>query len=282
MTKHTPHVRRCGSYGSYVLCLHSSTSSSKQWDGLAEELSDAYMVVAPDLYGYGKSPDWSSEKVLELENELELLSSVLEEIPGSFHLVGHSYGAAVAFKLALTYPERVRSLVVYEPVLFNVLFEKNDMKAAAEVWLVQDDVHWLLVDKRYTDAARRFIDYWTGEGTFDRLPEWQQKVIEQRMDKVRADFDATLGNITPLETYRGLTVPTLYLYGLQSPESTRRIADWMWQHLSNVEVRGLLPLGHMGPVTHSKQMNKLISRFIRRQPSGVLPHQMGKGGRKQA
>jgi pimeloyl-ACP methyl ester carboxylesterase len=241
---------------------------------LTDQLAGDYTVIAPDLYGYGTSPEWTDEEALELEDEIELLQPVLDEIPGPFHLIGHSYGAAVAFKLALAMPARIRSLVVYEPVLFNLLFHSENLDAATEIWMVSDDVHWLLVDDRYADAARRFIDYWSGEGVWDSLPEWQREAIERRMKKVTADFDATLGNPTPLEAYRELDIPLLFLYGLQSPRSTQQIAEWMAQELPNVEVRGLLPLGHMGPVSHADGVNRMISSFLKGQPTGVLPHQI--------
>jgi len=273
MTNLKPYYHESGS-GPYILCLHSSTGSSKQWKALIDCFSGEYTIIAPDLYGYGKSPDWDKKQALELEDEIELIKPVLDSIPGPFHLVGHSYGAAVAFKLALMYPQRIRSLTAYEPVLFNLLFEMKEEKSSEEIWMVSDDIYWLSVDKRYTDAARRFIDYWAGEGSWDKMPGWMQEAIEKRMGKVSSDFDATLGNLTPLSAYRDLKVPTLYMYGLQSPQSTQRIAEWMSQELPNIEIRGLLPLGHMGPVTHAENIAKIIMKFIKNQPMGIQPHQI--------
>jgi pimeloyl-ACP methyl ester carboxylesterase len=275
MSNQKPYFHKSGT-GPYVLCLHSSTGSSKQWKALIEKLSGEYTVIAPDLYGYGKSPEWNKNRALELEDEIDLLKPVLDIIHGPFHLVGHSYGAAVAFKLALTHPQRIRSLTAYEPVLFNLLFEMKEEKTSTEIWMVSDDVYWLSVDKRYADAGRRFIDYWTGEGSWDKLPKWMQESIEKRMEKVSSDFDATLGNPTPLSAYKKLNVPTLLLYGLQSPQSTQRIAEWIGSELPNAEIRGLLSLGHMGPVTHAENIANIIMKFIKNQPLGIQPHQIKK------
>lgn len=264
--------------GPAVLCLHSSTSSSKQWSHLIKALAGDFTVYAPDLYGYGKSPEWTENRALELDDEIELMQPLLDEIAGPFHLVGHSYGGATAFHLAMKLPRRIRSLVIYEPVLFNLLFQTRDLDPASEIWVLQDDIHWLLVDKRYDDAARRFIDYWSGEGFWDKLPEWQQEAIKKRMSKVRADFDATLGNLTPLHAYRKHKVPTLFLYGLQSPNSTQRITDWIGRELPHAEIRGILPMGHMGPVTHMVQISNVIEKFIRNQPTGIPSHHIRRIG----
>lgn len=269
-----PHVHKAGA-GPAVVCLHSSTSSSKQWQVLIERLSQRYQVIAPDLYGYGKSPAWGNSRPLTLEDELALLRHVVDNIPGPFHLVGHSYGAAVAFKLALSMPARIRSVVAYEPVLFNLLFEiGSEHHAAQEVWAVQDDVRKAVAEGDIEAAGRRFVDYWSGNGVWETLLDWQRETIIKRMTKVVADFEATMGNPTPLSAYCELDIPTLYLYGVESPESTRTIAEWLGTHLPKVEVRGLLGMGHMGPVTHADSVTNLIERFIDRQPRGILVHQL--------
>jgi len=273
-----PHFQTAGA-GPYILCLHCSTGSWKQWQVFMERMASDHSVFACDLYGYGKSPAWDNRRALELDDEIALLEPVLKSIPGPFHLVGHSYGAAVAMRIAQLYPTRIRSLAVYEPVLFNLLFQGGELEAAAEIWMVQDDVYRLLADDRRADAARRFVDYWSGDGAWESLSDWQKAAIEQRMEKVRADFDATLGHLTPLAEFGKLQVPTLFLYGLQSPQTTVRIADLLARTLPNVEVRGLLPVGHLAPITHAEQIADILARFIRAQPPGIRPHQISRNCR---
>ncbi|MCB2231705.1 alpha/beta hydrolase [bacterium] len=277
----TPYVRRSGS-GPAVVCLHSSTGSSKQWTLLTEHLSQRYEVLSPDLYGYGQSPAWSEKRILSLDDEIALLRPVLDSISGPFHVIGHSYGAAVAFKLALTVPNRVRSVTVFEPVLFNLIFSlKETQVAAKEIWAVRDDVRALVHAGETERAALRFIDYWSGPGVWDSLPSWQRQAIAKRMVKVVSDFDATFGNPTPLEAYRELDIPTLFLYGLESPTATQEIAQWLGGHLPRAEVRGLLGMGHMGPVTHAEQIANIVVRFVEKQPKGILVHQIRRTLKRQ-
>ena len=62
---------------------------------------------------------------LTLVEEVELLDAAIESTGGSFHLIGHSYGGAIAFKIATTsrFAGRVRSLTLIEPVLPTLLKE---------------------------------------------------------------------------------------------------------------------------------------------------------------
>src|SRR5206468_11485635 len=58
-----------------------------------------------------------------LADEAALLGEQLEAAEGPIHLVGHSYGGAVAFKMATSEPwaSRIRSLTLIEPVLPTLL-----------------------------------------------------------------------------------------------------------------------------------------------------------------
>ncbi|MEE8576387.1 MAG: alpha/beta hydrolase [candidate division Zixibacteria bacterium] len=263
------------------MCLHSSAGSSRQWQPLIDSLAGDYRIVAPDLIGYGDNPVWSSSDLLSLSDEVEHLRPALESIGGPFHLVAHSYGATVAFRLCHLFPERIRSLVVYEPVLFSLLAGLDDPRAAEEIKQVQDDSSWLLAARQFTEASRRFVDYWSGEGSFDRLPKNQQEAIEKRMGQVMSDFDATFSDMTPLSDYKKLSMPILFLYGLKSPKPTQRIAQFVSRELPNAEVRGFLPLGHMGPITHETGVQKIIAQFIRGQPVGILAHQVSRQSDRQ-
>ena len=90
-----PFVRDAGD-GPAVVCLHANASSSSQWRELQERLSPHRRVLAPDAYGAGKSPEWPSDRVISLSDEVALLEPLLDRAGSPLSLVGHSYGAAVA------------------------------------------------------------------------------------------------------------------------------------------------------------------------------------------
>lgn len=246
-----------------------------------ERLAHSYQVIAPDLYGYGDSPEWSLDQVLSLGDEMTLLTPVLKDLCGPFHLIGHSYGAAVAMTIAHEQPTRVRSLTLYEPVLFSLLFEADSQsEAAQEILGIRESVRSLVIQEKLHEAGRLFVDYWSGDGVWETFQEWQRQAVAKRMPKVVADFDAVVGHTTPLAAYRELDIPTLLLYGMESPESTRKIAEQLWNTLPKAEVRGMMGLGHMGPVTHAEQVARVITGFLDLQPTGILVHQLRRSRKK--
>jgi pimeloyl-ACP methyl ester carboxylesterase len=100
--------------GPGVVCLHANASTSGQWRALAKSLEASCHVLAADLYGAGKSPAWAGERPLALRDEMALLEPVFARAGDPFALVAHSYGAAVALVAAVSQPQRVRALAVYD------------------------------------------------------------------------------------------------------------------------------------------------------------------------
>ena len=250
-----PFFREAGA-GPGVVCLHSNASSSAQWRGLMEALAPNFRVLAVDSYGAGKTP-LPDHKVM-LRDEVELLEPVFASAGDPFALVGHSYGGAIALIAAVMHPRRVRALALYEPTLFAVA-------ARDDVAGISNAVVASVAAQEAGDsqgAARHFIDFWMGAGSFDRMPERNRETIAAAVVNVQAWKEALFGEPTPLEAFAALDIPVLYMVGKKSPLSSRAVAQRLTRVLPRVEVLELDGLGHMGPVTHPQPVNDAIRRFL--------------------
>ena len=109
--------------GEVVVLLHGFPQTSWSWRRVWPALADAGLrVVAPDLRGY--SPDARPEGTDSYRMSL-LVSDVVAVLDHvgteQAHVVGHDWGAAIAWQLAARRPERVRTLTavsVPHPVAF--------------------------------------------------------------------------------------------------------------------------------------------------------------------
>lgn len=265
-----PFVRAAG-HGSPVICLHSSTASSKQWDRLMQQLGSKYRVMAPDLYGHGKSPHWPGAAAPSLAQEAQFIASAFDALPQPAHLVGHSYGGAIALKFALMFPERVRSLVLFEPVLFRLLADRAPgHRATAEAISVAVAVRRAVQAGRADVAAQGFIDYWTGRATWVQMDATQQQTIAARMRSVAGHFDAAFNDPTTVRELARLELPMLFLTGGQSRASTRHVSALLRHALPRAVFRELPAVGHMGPVSHAREINEMIQTFLDAQPDLVM------------
>ena len=262
MTSPEPFFRESGS-GPGVVCTHSNASTSSQWTALMERLGPHFHVLAVDSYGAGKSPEWPSDRVITLADEVALIAPLLAEAKSPIALVGHSYGAAVALKAALADPGRIAALVVYEPTLFAFIEQAsprpNDADGIRDA--VADAAAALDTGDRF-GAARSFIDYWSGTGAWDAVPEQRKPQVAAQVANVRRWAHALIGEPTPLAAFASLDVPVLYLTGGRSTASARGVTKLLAPRLPRVEVVEFAELGHMGPVTDPATVDPVIERFL--------------------
>jgi pimeloyl-ACP methyl ester carboxylesterase len=252
------YFREAGS-GPAVLCLHCSASTSGQWRPLMEQLADRYHVIAPDLYGSGKSPAWPGERPMWIDDQIAFLASAFERTGERFHLIGHSYGGAIALKAALGLGPRLASLVLYEPVLFSVLLNAEPHSPAArEIMAVRDDTAHLGAEA----VAERFIDYWMGAGTWRDMPEPRRASLTAAVRTMRPEWHSAFNEPTPLEAFAALDVPALLMTGTASTAAARAVARLVGGVLPRVRVEEIEGLGHMAPVTHPGEINPRIERFL--------------------
>jgi pimeloyl-ACP methyl ester carboxylesterase len=249
--------------GETVILLHSSASSGAQWRSLAAKLSGRYRVLAPDFYGCGGSGAWSGG-AFSLEDEAEIVLALLRRSGGPAHLVGHSYGGAVALQVALRHGGRLRSLTLIEPVAFHLLRENEALDAAAfaEISALAARVRRAFIDGDSEGGMARFVDYWSGPGAWANVPPAKRPALAARLAKVGLDFDATFGEATRLQDFWALFVPVLLLQGSASPLPTRRICGQLARVLSDARIELVEGAGHMLPLTHAGRVDALVAAHL--------------------
>ncbi len=254
--------------GETVLLLHATASSGAQWRSLTEALPAGCHVLAPDLYGYGESDPWPGYGPLSLADEVALADAVLPPGRGPIHLVGHSYGGAVALRFAMQYPERLRSLVLIEPVAFHLLDDDGSDPANRglldEVSEIARLVSRATASGDYRRAMARFVDYWSGEGAWTRTKPELQAALARRTPKIALDFSATMTESAPRAAYGRITAPALVLCGARSPRPTRRIAELVADSLPAARLQPIEGAGHMLPLTHKEAVNSAIVAHLLR------------------
>lgn len=100
--------------GSPVLLLHGFPDSWQLWRSQIEALTArGFRVIAPDLRGHGKSDRPEEVAAYRMPNLLADIAAVLHHFGvASAAVVGHDWGAAIAWNLAFRCPELIESLTV--------------------------------------------------------------------------------------------------------------------------------------------------------------------------
>lgn len=261
-----------------VVLLHASAGSSRQWNELAEQLQPHFDVRAVDLHGHGAQPSWSGDGPFSLAHEARLVEPLLKQA-GRVHLVGHSYGGAVALHLATAHPQRVASLTAFEPMAYHWLMDatppsEHDCKpgpqqAALAMAGIAHVVGEALLRGDTHEAGRVFVDFWSGVESWQHMPDGQRDAVARRMRAVHQQFGAVFRARYSRGQLAWVPAPVLMLSGERTVMLTRRLAEELRAALPHAKHVTVPKAGHMGPVTHPEAVNALIAGFLMEQLDGA-------------
>jgi lipase len=249
--------------GISALALHCSLGHAGVWAGLAQAMPGV-ALTAIDLLGHGRSGDWDGRADYHGAATRQAMGALAAMPGGPVHLVGHSFGATVALRMALQDLDRVASLTLIEPVLFCAARAAGGPEFAAHITQHTDFAVALAV-KDLPLAAAAFQAIWGRDTPFEALPAHQQAYITDRIGLIAAQNATLLDDAAGMLAFgglEGLGVPVLLLEGAQSPAVIGAVTTELARRLPQVQ-RAVVPgAGHMLPVTHAADCARIVGDFI--------------------
>lgn len=245
-----------------LMLLHSGAASHRQWRPLIAALGRGWHIVAPDLIGHGETP-MPDHGRSTLEEEIARLTALLERMDGPVHLIGHSYGGAMALELARRQPQCIASLAMYEPVAFGLLRDSSQRDAWREIALVAQRHIDLVANGDARTAAIAFLDYWVGPGALLAMPEHMQAYVTGCMRPVASEFRELLqAGGTAAAGLKSLTMPVLLLCGSETTLAVRGVIAELHHLLPAPRYINLAGATHMAPLLQPDLVNPLLTDFL--------------------
>jgi 3-oxoadipate enol-lactonase len=141
--------REIAGEGTPLVLLHGLGNDLTMWDADAEVFARHHRVIRPDVRGFGESDKPAGPYTMEMFAE-DVARLLMAEGIGRAHIAGISMGGVIAQRLALDFPERVRSLV-----LISTSSEVGE--SAVKAWhRLADLIETRGFDTRNADASRAF------------------------------------------------------------------------------------------------------------------------------
>jgi pimeloyl-ACP methyl ester carboxylesterase len=180
--------------GTPVLLLHGFPDSASLWRNQIPALVDAgFRTIAPDLRGFGESGRPPEKEAYQILHVLSDLAGVLDALGiERAHVVGHDWGAAVAWSLASFMPDRVDQLVA---------MSVGHMAAFASAPIEQREMSWYMLLFQFEQVAEEKLR--RNEWEFFR--EWTRNHPE--CDKWIRDLERPGALKASLDWYRANTTP---------------------------------------------------------------------------
>lgn len=269
--------------GPAILLLHGYPQTHVMWHKIAPVLADQFMVVAPDLRGYGDSgkPQPNGDhniycKRSMAEDQIQVMNELGIE---SFHVVGHDRGVRVGHRMALDYPTKVMSLTSLDVVPSQAAFENMDSDLSF-AWF-----HWHLMrqpppfpEKLIGTNAKFYLDFllerWTAVEdaiTKEAYSEYLRCFSNpETIQASCADYRAIELDLEHDKKDKGrkLDCPVLVLWGTdmtkrpgwQTGKNLNMLATW---HDRAVNVEGYgINCGHFLPEEAPEETVKTILGFL--------------------
>ncbi len=247
-----------GSGAHHALMLHCALAHGGAWRAVAERLAPAWRTEAPDMPGHGRSADWDQR--CDLHDQVTAIARDFLQ-PG-IHLVGHSFGATVALRLAQETAVSLASLTLIEPVLFAAARGTEAFEAHLSAGKPFSEA---LQAQDWDRAARMFTGAWGDGRAWERLPPAQRAGNIQRIPMLgeteRCLHEDTAGILRPggLET---ITVPVRLIRGTDTMPIMTAIHDALDARLPDAQQVIVPGAGHMLPVTHPEAVQAELVRLV--------------------
>ncbi len=238
-----------------VLAIHCGLAHSGAWSGVMSHLDARVKATAFDLPGHGRSGHWDGQW-----DYPRLCAQVAASfIDRPLDLIGHSFGAVTALRLALAAPEAVRTLTLIEPVLFAAV-------RGTPVWDAYRSriapFEQAMAEGRREAAAAIFTTLWGTGAAWADLPAESRRALVDRIHLIPAAdpaLSADSGRVLRPDGLESLDMPVLLIRGDRSPAIVGAIAEAVAARLPDVGVATVPGAAHMLPVTHPKEVAGLIA-----------------------
>ncbi|MDL0431180.1 alpha/beta fold hydrolase [Marinobacter sp. TBZ242] len=244
--------------GETIVLIHGFGANKDNWTRLARELTDEFNVYAIDLPGHG-----DSSKTLDLgyrfEDQVGHVSKILATLDiDEAHMMGNSMGGAITALYAATYPEQVRSAVLFDPA---GIFEYD----SELVELVMGGDNPLIPSKE--GDFKRLIDFALEKKPFVPWPIYD--VMEEKAIANREVNEVIFAAIRDSgyepdfrETITRIKAPVLVVWGKEDRVINYRNADVFVEQIPRARKVLLDGVGHAPMVEVPEESAELFREFL--------------------
>ncbi|MEQ8212065.1 MAG: alpha/beta hydrolase [Lacipirellulaceae bacterium] len=251
--------------GTPVVLLHGFPLDLEMWRPQIDALAADYQVIAPNLRGYGQTPENRStladsdatsgvsmrqytDDVLALLDELGVTEPVV--------LAGFSMGGYVGWQFALNYPERLKALIACDT---RAIADSNEAREKRQ------KMARLMQSAEDTSEATGMLSMLLSAAKQEAKvsDDVREMILRQNPLAVSASQLGMAERPDVTDQLKDIACPALVLCGendaISPPEEMRGIAE----ALPNAEYVEIPEAGHMTTLENAEAVNEALQQFLK-------------------
>ena len=243
-----------------IILLHGMSASADSFRELMHELGDQHWLLAPDIPGFGYSDDLEPFSFTRLVDWLGSFAEALDLLPA--HLLGHSFGGALAVSFARTHPDQAQRLILLAPSVLQAGKYPPWVRRLSETTLAEK------VLELGVSASRLLLDRQIRAAFHEpeRFPDslWKRRIGDYEMSRA----SAAVLRASALHDIRSelavITQPTSIIWGendpVLEPADALELAVTMREAPTTVHM--LAACGHIPHIEQRETVTRLIREFL--------------------
>ncbi len=250
-----------------LLFVHGSMSDYRTWGYMLLPMSERHRFLSYSLRYFG-TLDWPEGKIQFDENvdAQDLISFIEHKNLGPVYLVGWSRSGSITSMVARARPDLVKGLIVYEPVLNELLDPETNPDAVTEGRLNFSRVADYVEKGDPESAVKVFFETALERkpGEFFAEPTALQRVLLDNARTVPLNFSEPAPNqpVVNCDYIKEIKVPGLILYGENTNPPWQYMSTRFAECMPQGQALAVRDANHDGPLSQPRLVTDHINRFI--------------------
>lgn len=249
-----------------VVLVHGAISDHRAWEPQRETITKRYRAIALDLRYFGVAP-WSDNgtQYSRATHVADLATFIRQLKLGPVHLVGHSYGADIALRVAVEQPELVRSLFLNEPPLPSILTNPSEQKVVSDEGKGFAPIVAAAKAGNVAEATRLMIDFVHADpGNFERRSQASRSMLLDNARTIAPHVSAPPPPRVTCEQLGQLKVPVTITRGELTRPFFKVLSEATHRCIPGSQLITVANARHGSPDQNTAAFNEALLSFLAR------------------
>ena len=251
--------------GQIFVLLHGFPETNKSWQETSEILNQAgYRTLAINQRGYSLGAQPEKRRDYRGSALIEDVNTLLDLIGQPVYLVGHDWGAVVAWDVAQRYPDKIKHLITvsvpHKAAFMQAMLKSNQLFKSYYMGLFQLPKIPELLFEKFPKIGLGLLKN-TGM-TAQQLQDFQQDIVNEKRLSPALNWYRGIPFSSNKTLLKPITVPTLFIWGKHDSAVGAKSVALNHRFIKAPYKEIIMDATHWIPVQNAKELSGYILEAV--------------------